>query len=181
MPYDLVFGTDYYTQKLNHQADKYKPGDIFLTRNIGIDETENKTFGFWNHSAIYVGNGHIIEAQEGLGVIKVKETNFKARYPVYIALRHKTLDGQKAADFAQTLLGLPYRKISSIFVLPRRAETGLNCVSVIRLSYWEVLGRDPMWRFPDNVFYSADFVEIERKWDTNWTEPKDDYWGIISD
>ena len=38
-------------------------GDILLTRNEGGDEIENPTPGYYNHTAIYIGGGKIIEAQ----------------------------------------------------------------------------------------------------------------------
>ena len=48
-----------------------KPGDVYITRNLEEHEggPGNATPGHWNHTAIYIGNGVIIEAQDALGVV----------------------------------------------------------------------------------------------------------------
>jgi uncharacterized protein YycO len=160
---------------------EFKVGDIFLTRNMGDDGESNSSPGYWNHAAIYVGNNEVVEAQLLFGVIKVKLENFQNRYPAYVVLRHKIMDGKKAADFAKNiLLGKPYRKFASIFVVPRHSDAGENCVSVVRKCIWAGTGKDPGYQIPDKLYYSTEFETIEKKFDEKWQMPPiEDYWGII--
>lgn len=162
---------------------KLLPGDVFLTRNIGLDESNNPSPGLFNHSAIYVGNGVVVEAQDGYGIVKFKVENFFARYPIIVLLRHRrTHIAQPAAEFALTLVGKPYRKMSSIFRFQRNPADGMNCVSVVRLSYQHASKEDWLYAFPDNIFWdTTHFIEIDRKWDRHWVAPANPYDGLIKD
>ncbi len=160
---------------------EYKLGDIFLTRNMGDDGENNPSPGYFNHTAIYIGDNQVVEAQLLFGVVKVDLKRFQERYPAYVVLRHQTMDGAKAVEFAKnTLLGKPYRKIASIFNIPRHSELGENCVSVVRKCIWAATGEDPGYRIPDELYYNKSFKIIETKFDDKWVMPPlTDYWGII--
>ena len=66
---------------------KIKPGDLFLTRNVGTTEEQNESPGYFNHAAIYVGDNIVVEAQLGKGVLKINLAEFQNRYPIYVILR----------------------------------------------------------------------------------------------
>lgn len=133
------------------------PGTVLLSRNKV--EADNQSPGLWNHVAI-VGKCHIIESQaepvEGgkSGVIATSFADFEKRgYTPLIALQ--PLDaavGVKAADKAETLVGKPFRKLSSLSrrETERRADRGLNCNSVVRASYVAATGEQyPKLKIPD--------------------------------
>lgn len=134
------------------------PGTVLLSRNR--NEAENTTPGsYWNHAAI-VGKGRIIESQaepvEGgkSGVIATTFADFEKRdYTPVIALQPICAGlGLKAAEKAETLVGKPFRKLSSLprRETDRRADRGLNCNSVVRASYVAATGEQyPKLKVPD--------------------------------
>ena len=133
-----------------------KPGDIFLTRNL--KEEDNRSPGYWNHAAIYLGNGKFAEAQ-GVPfnqVIISDGEEFWDRYPHFLILRWKQDIGQQIVDEAQKFLGSPYRKFASIFL---NLKPGENCVSLVRKTVKRVTGHDPRWRRPDHIL-SSDLLSV---------------------
>jgi len=154
-----------------HQA-----GDIYITRNT--DAVGNRSPGYWNHCAMFVGDGMIIEAQEKHGVIVVAPEEFRRRYPHYLRLRYKGHSSVclRACIYAMRTVGTPYKKIASIWRRLRRASRGENCVSVVRRCWRDAFKhigkRDPRWKRPDHVAQSHHFQVIEEYEDyENWTMP----------
>ncbi len=157
----------------------YLPGDIFLTRWDGLDESHNASPGYFNHCALYYGNNRIIEAQEAYGIIYSDLVKFKNRYPIYVVLRYNNnIDAAKAADVAKTMIGLPYRKIASIFRFMRKSSRGENCVSMVRKCY-SVIGHDPGWKIPDHVWADKSFSSVARKEDPKWIAPENRLDGVL--
>lgn len=139
----------------------YLPGDVLATRNA--TEEENSTPGYWNHLAIYVGDGQVVEAQMGRGVIVSGLPEFIARYPEIRLLRLRSGKGQAMATEAWRHVGTRYRKLASLPVFMRPTQWGNNCVSVVRRCVCVSIGRDPRWRLPDDGVGSALFEILGRK------------------
>ena len=133
------------------------PGDILVTRNT--DEVGNESPGFWNHLAIVSVNGWVVEAQvEPDAVIAAPLDNFIERYPEILAFRMVSdtsimglADRQRVATQAATFVGLPYRRIASLFPRWRRPGLGENCVSVVRKTLVKAGMKDPGWKKPDHA------------------------------
>jgi len=130
-------------------AEGYRPGDLFVTRNA--TEEENSSPGYWNHLAIYVGEGLVVEAQQGQGVIYSELPEFLSRYPQIRVLRLRIGDGQVIADEACRHVGTPYALLASLPRWMRRTERGNNCVSIARRAFIPAVGRDPQWFKPDEA------------------------------
>lgn len=127
-------------------------GDIILTRNL--KEEDNGTPGYFNHAAIYCGNSIVIEAQAKPNlVLKEDWWTFERRYPTIKTIRFPIDNIDKMVSRAESLVGSKYRKISSIFMFvgPIRNMFGHNCVGVVRQCYKAATGKDPRWRFPDDI------------------------------
>lgn len=155
-------------------------GDVFLTRNDGND-TINSSPGYWNHSALYIGNDIMMEAQFTYGVIKVLYKNFLERYPIIAQLRHTNPEiAKKAAEIAKKYVGNSYWKISSIFGNLRNEKRGDNCVGLVRRCYFEASGQDYLYRWPDHIYKDViHFKCITKKFDEKWICPKEPFNGII--
>lgn len=137
-----------------------KKGDVLLTRNAVF----NIVPGYWNHSAIYDGNGNVIEAQvTGQNVVKKTSfTTFTNKYPEIVVYR---LNAQylvpRMVDRANQLVGQPY----SLFV----GNGGYSCVALVRFSYYYATlayvqgGENPSWMIPDNITTDWRFVYIGKK------------------
>ena len=57
---------------------KIKPGDLFLTRNVGTTEEQNESPGYFNHAAIYVGDNKkdkIIVVDSGIKITELLHGN----------------------------------------------------------------------------------------------------------
>ena len=141
----------------------YEIGDVFLTR--WIDEAKNTSPGHWNHSAILSPSG-VIESLSGRGVVA---NNFSGWITAINKESHclhlRCIDpvaAQGAGNFAPIMVGGKYRAASSVFRnLPLwRIRRGLNCVSVVRISYKQVLGYDPKWTTPDGILNSPIFIKV---------------------
>lgn len=148
-------------------------GDILLTRNEGGDEVENPTPGYYNHAAIYIGDGKIIEAKAHVrdgkwssnkedpgAVILADEEEFFKRYPIIRILRNPKLDASLINNYAKNLVGMPYRSLASIFIIPRKAKKGVNCVSLVRKIVEKASGIDPRWRFPDDILKDVNWNQM---------------------
>jgi cell wall-associated NlpC family hydrolase len=135
---------------------EWPAGTVLVSKNR--DESQNKSPGDQNHLAIYVGNGEIIEAQADAGVIRTPFSVYNARD--YIWFPEFPIDGTvgaKAAAKAKTLVGLPYRELSSLMRVEHDPSKGLNCVSVVRISYSYALGHNlPNLRKPDDILLMTD-------------------------
>jgi uncharacterized protein YycO len=134
----------------------WPPGTILVSRNL--NESDNNSPGYWNHLQVYVGDGEIVESQLDRGVILTPLSEFLSRKYQWIVLFPKDDKiGAAAAVKARTLVGLPYNKVSSFLRVDRNQEKGLNCVSVVRVSYSEALGRKiPELRIPDDILKMTD-------------------------
>ncbi len=141
---------------------EWPAGTVLVSRNK--DEAKNKTPGFENHLAMYLGKGVLVESQEKLGVVQVSFEQYKSRhYDWFPLFPLQESIGQRAADKAKTLVGIPYRKLSSLFPEELIEERGLNCVSVIRVSYVYALGHPlPDLKLPDDILVLKDV--FTRKW-----------------
>jgi len=147
------------------------PGDILATRNT--DEVGNDSPGWWNHLAILSVNGWVVEAQwKPDAVIAVPVGNFLERYPEILAFSVVSdADQLKVAEAAIIFVGLPYRRVASLFPRWRRPFLGENCVSVVRKTIIKATGRDPGWRRPDHAVNQA-IRTIEHKIDyAGWVRP----------
>ncbi len=133
------------------KKDPWPAGTVLVSRNR--DESENTSPGYWNHLAIYIGDYRVVESQADRGVILTKTVDYNARnydwhplYPINLNV------GKVAAEKAKTLVGLPYRAASSLTATDRHPEQGLNCVSVVRLSYVSGTGEPlPTLHKPDDI------------------------------
>jgi hypothetical protein len=109
------------------------PGTVLISRNN--DESLNTSPGYWNHCAIYVGDGKIIHSLRGEGVVETIYNEWIAYDCTWISLV-PIRGGEEAAKKAKTLLGLPYRTLSSFFLRARNLERGINCVdAAVRVPY----------------------------------------------
>lgn len=129
----------------------YPLGTVLISRNN--DERLNTSPGYFNHLAVYVGNGIVVESQEGQGVIETSLRDYKRRDYSWAAIYPKDREvGALAAEKALKLVGVPHRRISSLFRRPRKAQWGMNCVSVIRSAYEYATGMFlPKLKRPDDV------------------------------
>ena len=142
------------------------PGDIILTRNAGSDEVENQSPGWWNHAAIYVGNGWVIEAQMGQGVIVTSFDEFCKHYPYIMVLRPRGACRHRLAamiNTAKRLVGRPYDLRASIKFWFFDFRGGDNCVSLVRSCYGYAYGFDPCWKIPDDVAMDRRLMRVESK------------------
>lgn len=122
-------------------------GSVLASR--WFDERLNTSPGKTNHTAIYAGDGIVVESQAGIGVQEVSWSEYEARPQHVDVVAPPTPEfGQAAAARARALVGLPYFKLSSITLFKRPLQRGLNCVSVAEEA-WQV----PL-RWPDDI-YSA--------------------------
>ena len=136
----------------------WPPGTVLVSMNN--DESLNTSPGVWNHLSIYVGHGRIVESQRDQGGVVVtplrtylsRDYTFRPLYP------RDPATGERAAEAAQKLVGLPYRELSSLLRVDRREAKGLNCVSVVRVAYVTATDRDlPHLKIPDAIF---DYTEL---------------------
>jgi hypothetical protein len=129
------------------------PGTVLVSKNI--DPALNTSIGDANHVAIVALDGSIIESQEGKGVQKITLAEYQARpYSPPQAMTPCALEtGRKAAAKAESLVGLPFRKFSSVFRRQGelRRTLGLNCVSVFKVAYWEESRQVRRVKTPDDV------------------------------
>lgn len=129
---------------------EYPVGTVLLSRNH--DESQNRTPGYWNHLAMFVGNGEIVESQAGRGVVIAKLDDYLARPQSVKCIYPRDLAaGDKAAEFARSYVGRPYRWSSSI--TPNLSPTyGKNCVSPITEAYARAIDRQVRrCRRPDHI------------------------------
>lgn len=155
------------------------PGDVFLTRWEGLDEENNASPGYFNHACIYYGDNLIIESQEAHGIIYSDLEKFKNRYPIYVVLRYNNIeDSAKVAVVAKTMIGIPYRKIASVFHFLRNSRRGENCVSMVRKCY-AILGQDPGWKIPDHIWNDKSFQVVDTKQDADWISPDNRLDGVL--
>jgi len=117
------------------------PGTVLVSRNL--DPRLNGNWGEWNHLAMCLGNGCIVESQIGIGVIATPLASYMARPYQWFPLYPTNPEiGKRAATCAQWQVGRNYRQGSSLPLVPRivpwalgRDPNGLNCVSLVSQSY----------------------------------------------
>lgn len=111
--------------KLIPNIKKAKYGDIFLfnpTRRISriqsfIDNLNQKPKRYCSHVGMYWGNGQIIEAQSGRGVIL---TLVKTEMENYIIVRMKDTSELVSKEIAQSFLWLQYDSHKIVRILLNR-------------------------------------------------------------
>ena len=157
------------------------PGLIIVTRNT--DEVGNDSPGYWNHAAIISVREWVVEAQkEPNAVIAVPLEKFINRYPELVIFRVTEMDQMESvALFAANMIGLPYRRIASIFPMWRRPWLGENCVSVVRKAVEQATGKDPRWRRPDHIVASSLMDSYYRENYQEWIKPKAWFEGMVTD
>ncbi len=140
-------------------------GDFFVTRNL--TEAENASPGYWNHVAVYAGDGIVVEAQTAPDmVIGADLEEFWNRYPHIRVLRGLGTPEQQRvlADKALEMRGTPYRRVGSLhWFFSRRKSRGENCVSTARRAFKLAMGYDPRWRKPDDVVSDERLVLVASK------------------
>jgi hypothetical protein len=153
-------------------------GDIFVTRNAA--SVGNANPGYWNHVAVLSFWGLVVEAQaEPDAVIAMPLGPFLARYPEWMLLR-ANLSGEAIAREAAAKVGLPYRKLASLFPRWRRPDIGDNCVSLARKCYAAVSGNDPFWRRPDHVAEDPRLTRVAFHCNHEaWLPPANWYAGML--
>ena len=139
-------------------------GDVFLTRYH--DEENNGFPGYWNHAAIYY-EGFIIESLMEIGVHKIPFDEWDKGVDKYIQLRtvYDSPYADKAGKHSLTMIGLPYRMVTSVFrfLWLSRIKEGLNCVTLVRLAWKKALGKDPRWLKPDDIARDKMFYVVDTK------------------
>jgi hypothetical protein len=119
----------------------------------------------WNHCALAVDGGHVVEAREGYGVVETDLSEFLDRYPYIAVLRPnaaRPCDIARECAIARSLLGTPYRKIMPIFRL-QGVIPGQNCTSLMRLLHYAAFGVEPGWLLPDNIYRDRRYCLVELK------------------
>lgn len=127
----------------------FPPGTVLISRNT--DERENRSPGYWNHLALYVGNLEVIESQEGLGVIRTPTQQFLDRSYSKIQAFVPRDEGTAvlAIRRAERLVGIRYAPMSSLLPFNRGIiGGGMNCVSPIETACM-IRGLN----IPDNMFH----------------------------
>jgi hypothetical protein len=127
------------------------PGAVLRSRNN--DESKNTSPGYWNHLTLSIGDGWLVESQEGQGVIKTSLNVYLARdYTWEIFYPVSEIAGIRAAAEGRTFIGLPYRKVAGILHYPVFQRRGMNCVIVVRGAYRHAYNRDfPKLIIPDHL------------------------------
>lgn len=136
-----------------------RPGDVLLSRNA----TNNQSPGWWNHCGIVVGQSQVIESREGLGVVVSSLSEFWQRYPFVAVMRPVCGNVNAMEHAAWALVGARYRKVASVFVIPRAAWRGENCVSVARKAAIVGFGVDPLWHRPDHIWSDSRLALVKMK------------------
>jgi hypothetical protein len=143
----------------------WPPGSVLCS--VNLDESQNTSPGKINHLGTYVGQGWIVESQEGLGVIYTRLSDYLARpYQVGILFPIDRELGRRAALTAHGQVGRPYRKLASLapLLVPPIVPTlihgrpdGMSCVSQVRECYEAGLGRPLIgFRIPDDITLRPD-------------------------
>jgi hypothetical protein len=88
------------------------PGAVLVSRNV--NEQENTSPGYWNHLAVYVGEGYVVESQEGYGVLLTPVQDYISR------------------SYSRILCLNPKCNCQG----PFRLQRGMNCVTVVEIA-WE--------------------------------------------
>lgn len=109
-------------------------GTILFSNNL--NPQDNASPGLWNHACIIIDEQYnIVEAQMDKGVILTSFIDYKKRpydWKTWACLYPRSrANGIKAAEYAKTLVGRRYGKLSSI----RMAGRKYNCVKVVSESY----------------------------------------------
>ena len=148
------------------------PGDLMLTRNA----QDNQAPGWWNHSAIYIGDGQVIEAQMGQGVIVTPLKTFLDRYPYILVLRPRGACHCRLAamlHYARRSIGKPYDVYASTRFWLFDLRCGDNCVSLVRDCYQRAYGYDPCWKIPDDLACDRRLVPVDAKGLARWSSRDD--------
>ena len=126
------------------------PGTVLISRNN--DESLNTSPGHWNHCAIYVGGGRIVHSLRDEGVVETVYGEWLAYDCTWISLI-PIEGGELAAVKAVSLIGLPYRTLSSVFLRARNLSRGINCVdAAVRVPYEYALKKSlSSVHWPDHV------------------------------
>ncbi len=126
------------------------PGTVLISRNNV--ESLNTSPGYWNHCAIYVGDDNIVQSLKDEGVILTPFNEYRVYDCTWLSLI-PIKGGQEATDKAKTLIGLPYRLVSSLFLRDHNLKRGINCVdAAVRVPYEYALKKSlSSVHWPDHV------------------------------
>ncbi len=128
--------------QLNDRQASPGPGDLFFCEWKHYDTDPG-----WDHVALYLGNGSIVEATPaGEGVVRIVNVSYLARYTD--AIRYGRVIGanasqrQAAVAFAVSQLGTPYQHLNFLRPMlnrskdPARDATAWYCTELVWAAYW---------------------------------------------
>lgn len=129
------------------------PVGAVLASRLYDDRANTTPLSYYNHLCIYVGDGMVVESQQGIGVQQITWEQYRARPQCVMVLFPRTKElGEIAAVRAKSQIGTPYRRFSS--VLPFIERPGMNCVSQVCDAY-TIGGYRPRMSRPDDAFFEA--------------------------
>lgn len=138
------------------------PGAVLVSRNIS--EAENSSPGHMNHLAIAISPTEVVESQAGIGVQKITLADYlKRNYETpYVLLPKDRAVGERAATKAATFVGTKFAKASSIF-RRQNERRGMNCVGVIKASYFDAHRKVRTIKIPDDIWKLKEVFEPARR------------------
>ncbi len=124
------------------QPSEAMPGDIFFCEWRHYDTDPG-----WDHVALYIGNGSIVEATPaGDGVVRIVEVSYLAPYTEAIRYgRVATANASQreaAVAFAMSQLGTPYQHLNVLRLMLNRSKdpdgeaTAWYCTELVWAAYW---------------------------------------------
>lgn len=133
-----------------------EPGDILLCHNQGGG------YGFWTHSAIYVGNGQVVDAEGFCKGTEVKKLESYRNYDDLEVLRLRgTSDVRtRIARRAIREIGKSYNPFSGI-----TDTSSLYCSKLIWQTFSQegiLLCQTSTWVLPDDISQSTQLIQIGR-------------------
>ena len=120
-----------------------QPGDIFFCEWNHYDTDPG-----WDHVALYIGNGSIVEATPaGQGVVRIVETSYLAPYTEAIRYGRVATANESqrlaAVAFAMSQLGKPYQYLNFLRPMINRSKdpggdaTAWYCTELVWAAYWQ--------------------------------------------
>jgi len=145
-----------------------QPGMVILSHKK-FELTNWFIRGYWTHTAICIGDNHIIEAVSK-GVVKKKLETFINTVDDFIVLKPKFCDHsvmKEAVDFVETIVGYPYN-----FTFRSRKES-FYCSELVYRAYsqtsrWNYVKKkypEKLWSFHSNrILVPQHILESEPLW-----------------
>ncbi len=151
------FGVGYWDGEYNEfDFSQLEPGDIVLGGNTG------SSWGHWTHSALYLGDGQVMDTFLQTGITPRPVTAYNEYYSHAGALRVKAPREvkEKAVALAKEMQGRPFYMLGS-----RDSDSLFYCTKVVWYVYKQ-LGIDldpegPYWVVPDRIARSEHVEAIE--------------------